>query len=144
MRDKRKGTRRKADRQVYRSTAWAYIILTFGLSAGLFVLEKRDIHRTDKAALAACQRVNTLRRDVNLTALTGFRAFYSGAAREEALIKEDKDPSQAKLHRESAKALFKAAATLRYQAFTDCVEAVKHPTKYRQPAPRAFTRADLR
>ena len=142
MTDKRRTARRREDRVWKKSFSVGYVILTLSIAAGLYTLENRDIERTETAALAGCERVNTLRESLNSISLVAYRAFYTAAQREKGLIKTD--PQNAKTHRDSYKNLAIATSNLKFQGYTNCRQAVKHPKSYVMPRPRPYTSHDLK
>lgn len=134
--------RRKQERLWKKSVSFAYVILTLSISAGLYTLEKRDIERTDTAALTGCERVNILRGNLNSVTLVAYRAFYSGAQREKELAQKDK--RNAKDHLASYNNLLTAAKSLKFQGLTNCHRAVQNPKVYVPPRSRSYTPDDLK
>jgi hypothetical protein len=131
---------RAATAALWRNVAIAYLILMIGAAGGLYALERRDIKRTDDAALRSCARVNVLRTALNDNALVLYLATKVGAEREESLAKVGPDKA---VHKASAEANRAIQAKYKFRPLTNCHAAVFDPDHYRPPAPRPFTQAQL-
>lgn len=143
MPDRRTHARRHADRQLtdrqLRSIAVAYLILLVSFALGLWALERRDIGRTDDAAMRTCERVNELRSGLNDNALVLSKATQLTAARERKLARSAANTGERKTHRAAVKTLLELERYYVYRPLTDCRTAVLHPHRFVAPRARPFT-----
>src|SRR4051812_13947563 len=109
-------------------TLLAYLVVFVGGLLAIFVYTN-DQNAKDRAGLvAACERVNTLRAQSNITDISVWRNFSAAAQRETKLANES-GPSAA-AHRESAAEIERNSQRIAVTGLTDCGKAIDNPGKY--------------
>ncbi len=116
-------------RTYIRGAVLAFVLLTVAI--GYALTTKPDVGALRAGDIGACNGVNTLRAQSNISNFVSFRILSLSAQREFALGK--KGDSEAKLHAKSAKLLFSEAKKPAITALTDCKQAVDNPRKYHFP-----------
>lgn len=116
-------------RTYIRGAVLAFVLLTTAI--GYALTTKPDVGALRAGDIGACNGVNTLRAQSNISNFVSFRILSLSAQREDALGK--KHEPGAKLHADSATLLFTEAKKPAITALTDCAKAVDNPRKYKFP-----------
>lgn len=139
--ERRNKLRRDYERQRERRIISAFMILWVSGIIGLYVLEKRDIHRQEVGSFYQCRRVNEVREGSNRNALLIYRVLYDAMVRERELARKDNDNKNT--HGQSAKKVEQLLGLLEFQPYTDCSVVKTHPATDAVVA-RHFTPQDLK
>lgn len=107
-------------------------ILFFAIAIVGFV-DRRSDHRTTSVQFASCVRVQVLRDQTNALTLAEYDKNMNDYKRERRLVKEG--PSNADIHRESAKNILTLTHELLVTGPTRCYEATYNAEDYRPPNP---------
>lgn len=139
--DRRSSLRRQYEKQRERKIATAFLVLWVSGIVGLYVLEKRDIHRQETSSFYQCRRVNEVREGSNRNSLLIYRVLYDAYIRESKLARKDKNTKSA--HAKSANKVQELLPLLEFQPYTDCSVVKDHPATD-AIIPRHFDPGDLK
>lgn len=111
-------------------TLLAYLVVFVGGLLAIFVYTN-DQNAKDRAGLiAACERVNTLRAQSNITDISVWRNFSAAVQRE---VKLATTGPNADAHQESAAEIERNSKRIAVTGLTDCGKAIDNPGKYAPP-----------